>query len=72
MGHGQADGELRVVRGGPTAEELAALLTAVRAAQRTGRQAGQAEERERYERWRAGRLTALRADPRHPTRFRTG
>jgi hypothetical protein len=66
MSHGESDAVeergLRVVRGNPSPEELAALLAVVRGVRRT--------ERDRYEAWRAGRLAALRADPRHPARYR--
>jgi hypothetical protein len=44
------------VRGRPTAEELAAVVAAVRRARSAAA----------YERWRAGRLAALRTDPWRP------
>jgi hypothetical protein len=53
---------VRVVRGRPSADELAALVAALLA-----RAAG-APEPTPYEAWRAGRIAALRTDPRRPAR----
>jgi len=53
---------LRVVRGEPSPEELAALVAAL-VLRRTGEPAENG-----YDRWRRGRLAALRADPDRPAR----
>jgi hypothetical protein len=83
MSHGESDatGRVRVVRGKPSADELAALIAALRSRfagelpAPAGREAGYEaayEELTGYEAWRAGRLAALRADPRRPARPRPG
>jgi len=64
MSHGGSDaaGEVRVVRGRPSADELAALVAALLA-----HPVGEPGQ-EGYERWRRGRIAALRTDPRRPAR----
>jgi len=70
MSHGGSDaaGEVRVVRGEPTPDELAALSAVLSRAAGGPEPTSYEAAPTPYEAWRAGRLAALRADPRRPVR----